>query len=1361
MFKKIANIGLAVVIMLILGQPVLAHDYTLPGGTIIIDEPDDLGDLDDVPCDPDPDDCKKLKASPDPTKNDKKSCASGEPVYLFDGSFYYRHTDLTIPGNLPIVIRRAYDTRREFKGFMGYGWSMSYHVRLFPLASGNLLLKRGDNSRTEFIPDGNDTYSAKDGFDSIKANADGTYTLNKASTYSLVFDIDGCLEEIQDKNGNQLLLSYYSDGNDVKLLLPFSGISEYALIDTPITLGYDFQLSRIDEGHNGSTTGRYVEFSYNANGRLTLIEDFTGRQVNYQYDPNQTGDLIEMADPETNAYTYTYDSNHLITSFIGLGCSDCTLHTNIYDANEKVIQQNHGNGTTQFEYLANNRTKVTTSVYDDETLELLHTRYEYYDFDANGYTVKHIRQVGAELDEAPGSTEDDDIVTVYSYNGIKKLGQTTSPDGIQTEYTYDPNTGNLLTETVHIPDGNDVVTTYTYDANHNFYDSVTISSTFEPQVYRTEYTYDANGNIATETTFADVNDSNTAMTKSYTYDEYGNILTATAPMGNAAASEYNEYGFLTRTYDPNDANHQTLYTYDDLGNQLSITDAGGNTTTSEYDKLGRVTKVTDALGRQTINTYSGANLVQTESGKTATEDGRITIYEYDAMNRQSAVKMIDDDFDEVTLTTYTYDSEGRTLTTTDGSGRTIGNTYDELGRMIAVTDPNGFTTSYAYDKAGNVTGTTDAQGNGIYYAYDYVSMLSERTDAVGNVTSYTYNAIGNVLTVTDARDNTTTQSYDGAGRLIQVVDPGGNTTQYSYNKNGNVIGKITPNEYSDPGGADPIVYTYDNYNRLIQTDYPDGKVVTHSYDLSGNMTGWDDGTLSSSTAYDELNRVVQVTTNYPSFSKTISYTYDRFGQKTTMTLDGNVTTYNYDALGRLTSIVHPGSLTTEYEYDASGTLLEKVLPNGVTTTYSYDISTRLTKLVNTAPDESIISSYSYTFDNVGNRLTMTTQHGKHYYQYEDVYQLKLATAPALLPEFYTYDAVGNRLTSTADNDWSYDSVNRLLSYDAVTFSYDDNGNAISKTDAGGTTTYTYDYDNRLVGVSTAAHDVNYLYDPSGKRLGKIVDSAAVWFCYDDEDIIAEYNNSGVLLKTFYHGQGIDEPIAMVAASQTYYYTFDGLGSVSELTDPSAVTVESYAYDSFGNLQSLPATANPYTYTSREYEAESALYYYRARYYDAKLGRFLATDPARFRAGVNFYLYSSNNPVNYTDPYGLVNVFAGPNPAGPDDATIVCDGKGGIRVHIGWCGSKTKSSSCNRHCCHLHEMSHLADALADNPNVCKGKADNTEILFRRTYLKQSECKAYKVTRKCRALLLRSKECCEDKKLKDYKATMDAQIQANCN
>ena len=114
----------------------------------------------------------------------------------------------------------------------------------------------------------------------------------------------------------------------------------------------------------------------------------------------------------------------------------------------------------------------------------------------------------------------------------------------------------------------------------------------------------------------------------------------------------------------------------------------------------------------------------------------------------------------------------------------------------------------------------------------------------------------------------------------------------------------------------------------------------------------------------------------------------------------------------------------------------------------------------------------------------------------------------------------------------------------------------------------------------------------------------------------------------------------------------GQGSITSLVSETGggggrglFVAERYTYDSFGQLtvtdpagtpRAVSAFGNPYAFTGREFDPESGLYYYRERYYDPKLGRFLQEDPVGFSAGPNLYSYARNMPLTQIDPYGLLD-----------------------------------------------------------------------------------------------------------------------------
>ncbi|MFH1202579.1 MAG: hypothetical protein V1674_06830 [Candidatus Omnitrophota bacterium] len=220
------------------------------------------------------------------------------------------------------------------------------------------------------------------------------------------------------------------------------------------------------------------------------------------------------------------------------------------------------------------------------------------------------------------------------------------------------------------------------------------------------------------------------------------------------------------------------------------------------------------------------------------------------------------------------------------------------------------------------------------------------------------------------------------------------------------------------------------------------------------------------------------------------------------------------------------------------------------TAYTYDLASRLLTLVTTSPSHKVtrdklasgilhlestdnqvsvlsnlvtINSYTYTYDNVGNREDMTDLTGLHDYGYDDLYRLIGATHPTIPTENYTYDPVGNRNPLT----YVYDEANRLLEDDNYTYAYDDNGNLISKQNKSTleTTNYTYDVENQLIRIDFPDLTfAEYTYDGIGRRIEKNVNGVITRYIYDNEDIIAEYDGSNTLQANYLHGSVIDEPI---------------------------------------------------------------------------------------------------------------------------------------------------------------------------------------------------------------------------------------------
>jgi len=278
------------------------------------------------------------------------------------------------------------------------------------------------------------------------------------------------------------------------------------------------------------------------------------------------------------------------------------------------------------------------------------------------------------------------------------------------------------------------------------------------------------------------------------------------------------------------------------------------------------------------------------------------------------------------------------------------------------------------------------------------------------------------------------------------------------------------------------------------------------------------------------------------------------------------------------------------------------------------------------------------------------------YTYDAIYQLtQVAQAGPATTESYAYDGVGNRTASLGVSPWSYNSSNQLTSIagsPGTTFTYDNNGNTLTKVDAAGTTTYAWDFENRLTSVALpgSGGTVSFTYDPLGRRIQKSSATGTSIYAYDRDNQAEEVDAAGAVVARYGFGVGIDEPLAMLRSGVSSFYQADGLGSVTSLTDSAGAIAAIYTYDSFGNLAaSTGSVVNPFRYTAREWDSETGLHYYRARYYGQGIGRFASEDPLGFAGDTaNFYAYVVNSPANLIDPLGLQSGVAAP-PAPPPSA----------------------------------------------------------------------------------------------------------------
>ena len=559
------------------------------------------------------------------------------------------------------------------------------------------------------------------------------------------------------------------------------------------------------------------------------------------------------------------------------------------------------------------------------------------------------------------------------------------------------------------------------------------------------------------------------------------------------------------------------------------------------------------------------------------------------------------------VTTYEYDEADNVRNVTDANNNTTTYDYDKLNRQIEVKDANSIITqTNTYDGFGNVRSIQDASGNITRYEYDKLVGVASLKE--------------NRLTKTiDPRSKETTQAYDGLGRVLSIRDRNNLTRTFAYDINDNLLTETW-------GGTTQLTYTYDKVSNLkSSSDASSNTTNTYGYDAIYQLTSaaTSNSNVKFEYDYDELGDRTQRRDKDGTLTiATLDYLYNNNHQLTRLTQSGvglNTQTIemSYDRLSQLKQVKravasNPGLLITDYGYDGAGRLL--------------DITNKF--------NSTVISNYNYGYDD-GNRLsgkdgtdgTSSIDYGRD----NQISAVDNATRP---DEAYSFDALGIR------TGWTTDAVDkrRVLSDGIYLYQYDDEGNLTRKEEisTGKVTAYVWDYRNRLTRVNLSdGSTVEYGYDAEDRRVSKKLNGVTKEkYVYDGDDIALVVDAGGTIVERYLYGDGVDNVLSRTSAAGVVWSLADRQGSVVDLVDEGGNVLNHFVYDSFGNRTATTAADFRFGYTGRELDAETGLYYYRARYYDPQLGRFISEDPIGFSAGdTNLYRYVNNSPTNWTDPTG--------------------------------------------------------------------------------------------------------------------------------
>jgi RHS repeat-associated protein len=696
------------------------------------------------------------------------------------------------------------------------------------------------------------------------------------------------------------------------------------------------------------------------------------------------------------------------------------------------------------------------------------------------------------------------------------------------------------------------------------------------------------------------------------------------------------------------------------GTRLSrLTHSSGGFLQFSYNAAGRITAVTDEHGRRTQYAYSGEYLTQVTG-----PDGRIWNYQYEdtAGASQHALRSIE--WPDGSTQYYEYDTRGRLVETyrddeqeritfgyanngrvlvSDALGNVNRMFFDHWGRLVKAENPLGEAVQMRFDSLGNIESVIDPAGVSIDFAYDRRGNLVEISDALRRTTSFSYHRqLNRLASVTDALNNRTEYVYDGQGNLVSMTYPDGSIEQWTYDAPGNPI------RWTNRRGQ-PIDLSYNAFGRVTSKTFADGAEVTYAYDARGNLIEAEDATGTYTLSYSDTDYLTGIA--YPG-GRSLEFGYDDVGRRT-FSRDqlGYEINYHYDAAGRLARLSNDDGTIVEYAYDALGRLYRKTMGNGVYSLHSYDAAGRLESLVNSHADDTVLSSFTYTYDRRGRRIEMDTHYGVWTYTYDDAGQLLRAVLDSSDPAIpdqdlaYEYDALGNRIRTTVngvEEEYDANSLNQYTTVGDRTYTYDLDGNLIREEGPDGVTIYTYNDENRLVGVTRGDDTWEYAYDPFGNRV--VVDENGVRTHYVIDpvglgNVVGEYTDAGALVTRYAQGFGLVSRLP--ADGSAGYYTFDPAGNTSALTGPAGVVHNRYAYQPFGgtvqNVQSVP---NPFKFMGQfGIQADAAgLYHVRERQYDPALGRFATVDPIRYASGdMNVYRYAQNNPLSFVDPDGRIAI----------------------------------------------------------------------------------------------------------------------------
>lgn len=972
----------------------------------------------------------------------------------------------------------------------------------------------GEKSRVKYDPAGNviATISANN-YD--EANDSGPQM-------SYEYDADNRLVNIKDTDGNivQRIL-YDADGNVVKemdargYLSGNDDSSRYGTLCSYNLAGWLMEKKVPLKEENGTVYYQITRYTYDKNGQILTektsqeyvtenSEPSDWNTITYSYDKN--GNVKTVTDSEGGLVEYSYDAmgrvaqekalmedtKYIITGYKYDNCGNLVKSWNQVDA--KDLDEG-GNGTVQaatvMEYDKNG------NVIKETSPEGYITTYEYDDNDRLTAVNEQVKEDTLTVKKnslnviSPKST----LYPGVNYNFNLEMDATSSVKGLEAEIKYDKRLMEVvaadtqvtgLTIDTSVPG----VIKLLAENNTNLNGKVTLSNiTVKIKEGSAGIAYmvpsegswrDASGLYSFTSLIGKTLRVNAPDMNQNGVVEIGD-LTLTARKAGTSIGQlgYDEKYDITGDGVVNDSDLDYIKDRIFAGDEMVLSNvpdvktcdksiqsaytAGSatvtRTTTYEYDKTGNLIKETDCNGNSLQYAYDANNRMIRVTDK----EGNTTRTFYD--EEGNVVKVVQPESynpatDNGQGETYTYDAMSRLLEVRDASGTLEQrNVYDKDSLLSAVYDANGKSIEYAYDLGGRTTSITTPKAKEAgkvsqIYTYDALGYTTSLTDGEGNTTLYENDMWGNTTKITDPEGVITQYAYDKLSNLTSVTDGRGNTSTYAYNTL-NSLSAVT-----DAQGL-TIQYKYDREGRLTRETDRNGNLINYSYNSDGNLTG---SHVQGSEEYEQ-------------------FLYNKDGSQLAAIDNNCVESYSYTPDGNVKSIARNGKTLLDYLTDKNGNITKVTDSEGDTTGYSYDSAGRLKTVTDNG---TTAATYNYNTDSTIGSINYSTGMSSVYGYDSDKNVISLKNKRAdgsVLDNFaYTYDNNGNQLTKTENGittTYAYDKLDRLTQENDTIYTYDDAGNRLSKTDGINTTAYSYDTDNRLTQQDNDGILTTYSYDNNG------------------------------------------------------------------------------------------------------------------------------------------------------------------------------------------------------------------------------------------------------------------------------------------